>query len=65
MEDLVDLIATEDPSASDVSDKIKEILYTKSAERIEGLRPEVAASMFSEIEPEIEPETAEEPTDGE
>ena len=65
MEDLVDLIATEDPSASDVSDKIKEILYTKSSERIEGLRPEVASSMFSEIEPEIEPETAEEPTDGE
>ena len=65
MEDLVDLIATEDPSASDVSDKIKEILYTKSAERIEALRPEVAANMFSEREPEIEPETTEEPTDGE
>ena len=65
MEDLVDLIATEDPSASDVSDKIIEILYTKSAERIEVLRPEVAASIFSEIEPEIEPETTEEPTDGE
>ena len=64
MEDLVDLIATNDTSATDVSDKIKEILYTKSAERIEGLRPEVAASMFSEIEPEIDQET-EEPTDGE
>ena len=64
MEDLVDLIATNDSSAADVSDKIKEILYTKSAERIEGLRPEVAASMFSEIEPEIDQET-EEPTDGE
>ena len=64
MEDLVDLIATNDSSAADVSDKIKEILYTKSAERIEGLRPEVAASMFSELEPEIDQET-EEPTDGE
>tara|TARA_B100001250_G_scaffold66558_1_gene53080 strand:- start:719 stop:913 length:195 start_codon:yes stop_codon:yes gene_type:complete len=64
MEDIVDLIATNDTSATDVSDKIKEILYTKSAERIEGLRPEVAASMFSEIEPEIDQET-EEPTDGE
>ena len=64
MEDLVDLITTDDSSASDVSDRIKEILYTKSAERIEGLRPEVAASMFSEIEPEIDQET-EEPTDGE
>ena len=65
MEDLIDLITTDDTSASDVSDRIKEILYTKSSERIQGLRPEVAASMFSEIEPEIEPETTEEPTDGE
>ena len=65
MEDLVDLITTDDSSASDVSDRIKEILYTKSAERIEALRPEVAANMFSEIEPEIEPETTEESTDGE
>ena len=64
MEDLIDLITTDDTSASDVSDRIKEILYTKSSERIEGLRPEVAASMFSEIEPEIDQET-EEPTDGE
>ena len=64
MEDLIDLITTDDTSASDVSDRIKEILYTKSAERIEGLRPEVASSMFSEIEPEIDQET-EEPTDGE
>ena len=64
MEDLIDLITTDDTSASDVSDRIKEILYTKSAERTEGLRPEVAASMFSEIEPEIDQET-EEPTDGE
>ncbi len=64
MEDLIDLITTDDSSASDVSDRIKEILYTKSSERIEGLRPEVAASMFSEIEPEIDQET-EEPTDGE
>ena len=64
MEDLIDLMSTDETSASDVSDKIKEILYTKSAERIEGLRPEVASSMFSEIEPEIDQET-EEPTDGE
>jgi hypothetical protein len=63
MENIVDLIASAD-SASDVSDKIKEILYTKSSERIEGLRPTVATGMFSEIEPEIDQET-EEPTDGE
>ena len=34
MEDVIDLIAT-DASPSDVSDKMKEILYAKAAERID------------------------------
>ena len=56
MEDLVDLIAT-DAASSDVSDKIKDILFTKSSERIDTFKPEVATSMFdaSEVETE-EPE---------
>lgn len=45
MEDLIDLIAT-DGSPSDVSNRIKELLYAKAAERVELSRPEVAASMF-------------------
>ena len=45
MEDLVDLIAT-DASANDVSDRIKDILYAKSAERLEVAKPIVADSMF-------------------
>jgi hypothetical protein len=45
MEELIDLIAT-DGSASDVSDAIKQVLYTKSAEKIEQIRPEVATMMF-------------------
>ena len=45
MEDIVDLIAT-DSAASDITDKIKELLYGKAGEKIEGLRPEVAASMY-------------------
>ena len=45
MEDIVDLIAT-DSSASDISGKIKDALFAKASERIEGLRPEVAATMF-------------------
>ena len=51
MEDVIDLIAT-DSKASDISDRIKEILFTKAAEKIENLRPAVAASMFDE--PEVE-----------
>jgi len=46
MEEVIDLIAT-DASASDISDKIKSILYTKAAERIEVAKPYVADMMFN------------------
>ena len=45
MEELVDLIAT-DKSASDISDKIKDLLYSKAAERVDNSKPLVASSMF-------------------
>lgn len=45
MEELIDLIAT-DGSPSDVSDAIKQLLYTKSAEKIDSIRPQVATMMF-------------------
>ena len=47
-------------SANDVSDKIKEILFTKSAQRIDAVKPDVAATMFGDEVPEVseeEPET--------
>ena len=70
MEDLVDLIAT-DASASDISDKIKERLYTKSAEYIDAARQVIGAELFvnevpetpeaeSELEVEDEPDSNEE-----
>jgi len=49
MEDIVNLIAT-DSSASEITDKIKEVLFGKAAEKIDALRPEVANSMFGETE---------------
>jgi hypothetical protein len=58
MEDVIDLIAT-DSSASEISDKIKDALYSKAAERVDALRPVVANSLFggeTESEPEVEPE---------
>ena len=63
MEDLIDLIAT-DGSASDVSDRIKDILYAKSAERIEGSKPLVANAVFNtEVPTEVDQEAdTEEPT---
>ena len=51
MEDIIDLIAT-DSKASEVSDQIKNILFTKAAEKVESQRAQVAASMFDE--PEVE-----------
>jgi len=47
--DLLDILMT-DNSAEQASDKIKEILYTKSAEKINSLRPVVAQAMFGDQE---------------
>ena len=47
----------DDASAASISDKIKEILYTKSAERIETARPLVGAELFGDEIPEDEDET--------
>ena len=47
-----------DESPSDISDKIKEVLYTKAAEKVDNARPNVALSMFdTEQETEVESET--------
>ena len=35
-----------DESPSQISDKIKDILFAKSAEKIDALRPAVASSLF-------------------
>ena len=43
----MDMIAAEE-SPSQVSDKIKELLFTKASEKIDGFRPEVANSMFDQ-----------------
>ena len=58
MDDLMDMMVA-DASASEVTDKIKEILYTKTAERVDAARPLVGAELFGDEIPEVE----EEPTD--
>ena len=45
MDELMNMIVT-DESPSQISDKIKDILFAKSAEKIDQLRPAVAASLF-------------------
>lgn len=48
MDDLLDMIAA-DESPSQISDKIKDLLFAKSAEKIDEFRPAVAQSLFSDI----------------
>jgi hypothetical protein len=47
--DLLDILMT-DNSAERVSDKIKELLYAKSAEKINSYRPLIAQSMFGNVQ---------------
>ena len=58
-DDLMDMMV-DDASSTAISDKIKEILYTKSAEMIDAARPLVGAELFGDEIPEVseeEPET--------
>jgi hypothetical protein len=59
MEELLDMIAT-DESPSQISDKIKELLFAKSAERIDAFRPMVASGTFGQDELEVEVDDADE-----
>lgn len=49
MDELMDMIAS-DETPINISDKIKELLFTKSAEKIDAFRPLVATSLFGEEE---------------
>ena len=51
MEEIVNLIAT-DSSAADISDRMKDVLFTKAAGKIDARKPEVALSMFDTNTPE-------------
>ena len=53
MEELMDLIASEG-SPSEISDRIKDMLYTKSVGKVEAIRPETYDSAFKA--PEVEEE---------
>jgi hypothetical protein len=55
MEELINMIAT-DSSAVDISDQIKDLLYTKTASKVDQMRPEVASSLFGNSEAESEDE---------
>jgi len=65
MDDLLDSIVT-DESPSQISDQIKDLLFAKSAGKIDAFRPFVASQTFgdpAEVESEIDDEDIE-TTDG-
>lgn len=45
MEEIIDLIAV-DSSPTSISDKIKDVLFSKANEKINSMRPVIANSMF-------------------
>ena len=59
MDELIDMIAM-DKSPSEVTDKIKDVLYGKAAERIDALKPDIAALMFDAT---TDDEVSDEPVD--
>ncbi len=66
MDDLLDLIAT-DQKASEVTDKIKDLLYTKAAERVDASKGATATAMFNPTpeESEVEQEGSDDPAEQE
>ena len=72
MEELMDLLVS-DESRSQISDKIKDVLYSKSADKIQGIRPDVASQLFdkdvdldnpeTEAETDVEASAEEEPAE--
>ena len=61
MDELMDLLV-KDESPSSISDAIKDQLFSRTAEKIQGIRPDVAASIFDDdvnLDSEEEVETDE------
>lgn len=46
MDELMDMIVT-DESPSQISDKIKDLLFAKAAERVDSAKPYVANALFN------------------
>ena len=53
MDDLMDMIAS-DESPSQISDKIKELLFAKASGKVDEFRPFVSNSMFDTEEESVE-----------
>tara|TARA_A100001201_G_scaffold676_1_gene1787 strand:+ start:5946 stop:6128 length:183 start_codon:yes stop_codon:yes gene_type:complete len=59
MDDLLDMIIA-DESPSQISDKIKDVLFAKGAERVDAFRPVASNALFGDDEVSQEVESDEE-----
>ncbi len=55
----------DDASASQISDKLKDLLYAKSAERVDAYKPDAANSLFGDTEVETTDEVEDSVSDEE
>ncbi len=55
MDELMNLMVT-DESPSQISDKLKDMLYAKSATKVDDIKSTVANSLFGDTETEIDDE---------
>ena len=53
MDELMDMMTT-DESPSQISDKIKDMLFAKSAERVDAFKTDVANGLFGDVDLEDE-----------
>tara|TARA_Y100001963_G_scaffold37626_1_gene52560 strand:+ start:528 stop:737 length:210 start_codon:yes stop_codon:yes gene_type:complete len=60
MDDVINALLDKGASANDISDKIKDMLFAKSAKRVDDFKPDVSSSLFADQETESEPEATNE-----
>ena len=64
MDELMDMMV-DAASASQISDKLKDLLYAKSAERVDAYKPDAANSLFGDTEVETTDEVEDSVSDEE
>ena len=66
-DEVINALLDKGASANDISDKIKDMLFVKSAKRVDDVKQDVSSSLFADQETEVtsELETEEEPQEEE
>jgi len=59
-DEVINALLDKGASANDISDKIKDMLFVKSAKRVDDVKQDVSSSLFADQETESEPEATNE-----